>query len=67
MDIYIVYKVCIFINLKPQCSVNQIYELSKARVAKCHEYEGYIRVKIFRGWDRKEGGLSEEDDVEAID
>ena len=23
------------------------------RVAKCHEYDGYIRVKIFRGWGKK--------------
>ena len=23
------------------------------RVAKCHEYDGYIRVKVFRGWGKK--------------
>ena len=23
------------------------------RVAKCHGYDGYIRVKIFRGWGKK--------------
>ena len=23
------------------------------RVAKCHGYDGYIRVKIFRGWAKK--------------
>ena len=24
-----------------------------SRVAKCHGYEGYIRVKIFAGWGKK--------------
>ena len=25
------------------------------RVAKCHEYDEYIRVKIFAGWGKKSG------------
>ena len=25
------------------------------RVAKCHGYDGYIRVKIFAGWGKKSG------------
>ena len=24
-----------------------------SRVAKCHEYDEYIRVKVFRGWGKK--------------
>ena len=28
----------------------RIVLLSTNRVAKCHEYDGYIRVKIFAGW-----------------
>ena len=28
-------------------------DLPNHRVAKCHEYDGYIRVKIFRGWGKK--------------
>ena len=27
----------------------------KSRVAKCHGYDGYIRVKIFAGWGKKSG------------
>ena len=26
---------------------------TSVRVAKCHEYDGYIRVKISRGWGKK--------------
>ena len=26
-----------------------------SRVAKCHGYDGYIRVKIFAGWGKKFG------------
>ena len=28
-----------------------------ARVAKCHGYDRYIRVKIFRGWGKKSEGM----------
>ena len=27
----------------------------RGRVAKCHGYDGYIRVKIFAGWGKKSG------------
>ena len=29
--------------------------LLTVRVAKCHEYDEYIRVKIFAGWGKKSG------------
>ena len=28
-------------------------KIGRPRVAKCHGYDGYIRVKIFRGWGKK--------------
>ena len=32
---------------------SSLLSLWSSRVAKCHEYDGYIRVKIFRGWGKK--------------
>ena len=31
------------------------YKVRSTRVAKCHEYDEYIRVKIFAGWGNKSG------------
>ena len=32
-----------------------LYSFMTYRVAKCHGYDGYIRVKIFAGWGKKSG------------
>ena len=33
------------------------YNNSKSRVAKCHGYGGYIRVKKLEGWGKKSGRI----------
>ena len=33
--------------------MNKHLSHGESRVAKCHGYDGYIRVKIFRGWGKK--------------
>ena len=35
------------------CSGEEFTCSDGSRVAKCHGYDGYIRVKIFRGWGKK--------------
>ena len=30
--------------------LSDVFAGLEVRVAKCHEYDGYIRVKIFKGW-----------------